>query len=153
MHKLNFIILYGNIIVNKSEFNISCEIEKKFIQQKKFNESFIIIFMTKPIVIMRNFRILFFKFLDSPRNITVITEHERITKPIMPDVLNNSIRIIETVNKTLIPDGIPYNNVARYIGNSEKSSFKNGNTGNNVIFPKKASTKDITEKTELCTRV
>ncbi len=102
---------------------------------------------------MRNFKTLFFDFLDNPKNITLITAHERIIKPIIPDVLNNSMRIIETINNMLIPDGIPYIKVAKYIGNSEKSSFKNGNIGNNVIFPKKARIKDITEKTELCTRV
>lgn len=63
--------------------------------------------MHKPIVIMKNFKILFLNLKLSPKNNIIITELDLIINPIIPDVLNNNMRMSETVNSTLSPDGIP----------------------------------------------
>ena len=63
--------------------------------------------MHKPIVIMKNFKILFLNLKLNPKNNIIITELDLIINPIIPDVLNNNMRMSETVNSTLSPDGIP----------------------------------------------
>lgn len=63
--------------------------------------------MHRPIVIMKNFKILFLNLKLNPKNNIIITELDLIINPMIPDVLNNNMRINETVNNTLSPDGTP----------------------------------------------
>ena len=63
--------------------------------------------MHRPIVIMKNFKILFLNLKLNPKNNIIITELNLIINPMIPDVLNNNMRINKTVNNTLSPDGTP----------------------------------------------
>ena len=63
--------------------------------------------MHRPIVIMKNFKILFLNLKLNPKNNIIIIELDLIINPMIPDVLNNNMRINETVNNTLSPDGTP----------------------------------------------
>ncbi len=72
-------------------------------------------------------------------------------KPISPVELNSIARIMDTIIKTLIPDGTPEIKAARNIGASEKSARKKGNIGNIARFPKNTSTNEATDNIALYT--